>query len=255
MAQITAAEAHQIIQQEQRALNRAVLPPTLERIRLMMQNDTFRICNVGPWEYRCERASLHVFIPGYDPKFDTAKRGYAASEPLPCIFREAKLIGGGGDTPLEYGWIEDDGHMVALDLIGVGFGMPSRNSLVQYGVFVPAGKEPTTEEVTAAKATLNSYVDRLIAEARDAYDKGPEERKAVISDRHLWAAGQRGIDEKWVHHQHTQESVRCEMCGAYNPAGIAKCKCGSIIDFELFQKLQAQQEAMLDKLTRPTKKA
>jgi hypothetical protein len=41
------------------------------------------------------------------------------------------------------------------------------------------------------------------------------------------------------------------MCGKFNPAGIAKCACGQILDFELFQKLQKQQEDMLERATKP----
>ena len=259
MARITADEAAQIIRQEQRQMNAAVLPPTLARIRTMQKEETFSICNVGPWPYRLERAALHIVIPGYDPKMDPDKRGYAASDPLPCIFREAKLTGGGGEGPLEYSWIDDDGRQVALDMIGVGFGLAPQNALIQYGVFVPAGKEPTKQEIAAAHKELIGYQDRLIAEARQAFDKSREElgrlMEADRDGRHLWAARQRGVDEAWVHHQHTQESVRCDMCGKYNPSGIAKCQCGQILDFDLFAKLQQKQADMMEELaTAPKKK-
>ena len=250
MARISAQEAHRIIADEQRQLNNGrTLPPTLERIRLLMRDETFSICNVGPWSYRPERAALSIFIPGYDPAKDAEKLGYAKSEPMPTGRREAKIL-----DEKEFTWFEDDGRMVARDLIGVGFGLHPMNSLVQYGVFVPEGKDPTKEEIQTARLALAKYYDRLIEEARDAYDKGPEERKAVICDRHLLAARVRGLDEKWVHHQHTQESVQCKMCGSFNPAGIAKCKCGAIIDVDLFRRLQAEQDRMLEELTKPTKK-
>lgn len=257
MARISAAEAAQIIREEQRQLNTAVLPPTLNRIRELQKAETFCICNVGPWEYRLERAALHIHVPAYDPAADTQKKGYTASEPLPCIFREAKLTGGGGETPLEYGWIEDDGRQVALDMIGVGFGLAPQNALVQYGVFVPAGPAPTKEEVAEAQRQLGKYADRLIAEAREASDRGTNELAALLGTsgqaRHLWAARFRSIEEKWVHHQHTQESVRCDMCGRFNPAGIAKCQCGQILDFDLYKKLQIQQEQMLQEVGRGKK--
>jgi hypothetical protein len=244
---ITAQEAQALLTQEQRKLNQGrVLPPVLDRIRVLMRDETFPICNVGPWEYRAERGCLSVFIPAYDPAKDPAKLGYARSEPLAVIRREAKII-----NEDEFGFIEDDGHMVAQDLIGIGWGMHPQNSLVPFGVFVPAGKEPTPAEIAAAKDQLSLYYDRLIEEARDAYDKGPEARKNTITDRHLTAARIKGIDEAWTRHQHTEASVRCQMCGKFNPAGIAKCACGQILDFELFQKLQKQQEDMLERATKP----
>ena len=163
------------------------------------------------------------------------------------VVRNAKIV-----NEDEFGYFEDDGRQVALDLIGVGFGLPGRNALIQYGVFVPAGKEPTKEEIAEAKRQLGECIDRLIVEAREAYDKGPAERSAVISDRHLWAARQRGVNEAWVHHQHTQESSQCEMCGKFNPSGIAKCQCGNIIDIELYKRLMARQKEQIDELEMET---
>ena len=250
MPRLSAAEAAAIIQEDQRNLTRAVYPKTISRLRRLMQEETLCICNVGPWAYHIDRGSITVDIPAYDPK--KHENGYAKSEPMPELRRETKLTGGGGDQPLEYDFVEDDGRQVAWDLIGVGFGLHPHNSLVQYGVFVPEGKIPTKAELDEARRNLSESYDRLIEEARDAYDKGPETRKAVISDRHLLAARAKGMHEAWVHHQHTQQSVQCAMCGKFNPEGIAKCACGQIIDVDLYRRLQAQQEEMvLDAATRP----
>jgi hypothetical protein len=129
---------------------------------------------------------------------------------------------------------------------------------LQYGVFVPAGKEPTKAEIAAAQKQLINYQDRLIAEARQAFDKSREElgrlMEADRDGRHLWAARQRGVDEAWVHHQHTQESVRCDMCGKYNPSGIAKCQCGRILDFDLYAKIEREQADMMELAKEPTKR-
>ena len=247
MPTVTAAEAAQMLAAEQRAMNASrTLPPTLARIRLLMKEESFPICNVGPWSYRPERASLTVFIPAYDKQADPQHKGYAESAPMPVIFRQAKIV-----DENEFGWIEDDGRAVAQDLCGVGFGMHPNNSLFQYGVFIPAGSEPTAEEVAEARRKLDLCYDRLIEDARDAYDKGPAERKAVISDRHLLAARVRGLNEPWVHHQHSERSVQCEMCGKFNPAGVAKCACGTILDFDLYQRIQARQDRLLEEATRP----
>lgn len=243
MAIVTAEEAGRMAYTEQRQMNAGrMLPPTLSRISRLMKDETFPICNVGPWPYRCERACLTVQIPAYDPAQDAQKLGYAASEPQPVIRREAKII-----SEDEFTFVEDDGRLVAQDLIGVGPFMHPMNSLLRYGVFIPAGPTPTRDELAAARAKLSEYTDFLIQEARDAYDKGPDERKAVISDRHLWAGRERGLDEPWLHHQHAQSAILCTSCGRRNPAGIAKCQCGSILDFELYLKNEEQQREMLNR--------
>lgn len=243
MARVSAEEAAQVIQQEQRALNRPYLPPTLARIQELQKSETFPICNVGPWPHLIERGSLMLVIPAYDAEKDKEKRGYACSVPFPEVFRMSKLIGGGGNEgPLEYSWIDDDGHQVARDLIGVGFGLPKNNSLVQYGVFVPEGRTPTKEEIAAANRELDLYTGVLIEEARQAYDKGRDEWGKVKTDRHLWAARRKGVHEAWVTEAHTQQSVLCKACGKFNPPGIAMCQCGTILNAELWIDIQAQQE-------------
>jgi hypothetical protein len=113
-------------------------------------------------------------------------------------------------------------------------------------VFVPADKTPTKDEIALAKQKLGAYYDRLIAEARDAYDKGPDERKSVINERHLLAARVRGIDERWVHHNHSEEAVRCVNCGKFNPSGIAQCPCGEVLDEALYVENQTRR-ARLDR--------
>ena len=248
---VTAEEAAQIIAQDQRKLNARRLPPTLLMISKLMADQSIFACNVGPWGHICDRPSLHLAIPPYDPKQDPEKKGYAKSEPFPAIHRFAKII-----SEDEMGWCEDDGRSVLKDLIGIGYGLPANQSLTRYGVFIPEGKEPTPAELAAARANLDRYLDDLIAEARDAYDAGPEARKAVITpdSRHIQAARIKGINEPWVQHQHTQTSKQCEMCGKFNPAGVARCACGTILDFELFQRIQKKQEEMLEQATRPAKK-
>lgn len=252
---VTAAEAAQEVSAFNRQMNGADrrLPPTLGRILQLQKDEVFSICNVGPWDYRIERGSLMVYIPAYDAVKDSAGLGYSASDPMPEVRREAKIV-----DEFEYSYFEDDGRMVARDLIGEGFGLPKKNSLAQFGVFVPNGRKPSKEELAAARLRLSECIDRLIAEARDAYDQGPQQRADVICDRHIWAARQRGIDEAWVHHQHTQQSVRCEMCGQYNPSGIAKCRCGNIVDPKLYREIMAKQKAIeeeieLEAATKPRK--
>jgi hypothetical protein len=252
--QVTAEEAGRMLREQQRQLNNGrMLPPTLARISQLMKAEAFPICNVGPWMHHIERASFHLVIPAYDPKKDTDGLGYAASPLIDLIRREAKII-----DEIEFGYFEDDGHWFANDCIGIGTSIHPMNRLDQYGVFVPAGKLPTAAEIAEAKRKLMLYRDRLITEARDAYDLGPAERAAVIGERHLWAGREAGINESWVHHQHAQEAKQCKSCGKFNPDGIAKCPCGNIINFELHFAIEDEQRRRLaeweEQQTRPDKK-
>ena len=249
MARISAAEAEQIVRADldhQRRMGQANLPRTPQLLNDLMHKGVFPICNVGPWAYPIERGCIRMFIPAYDPKSDTKGIGCAMSDSLPAVRTEAYITGGGGDQPLTWGNYFDDGRIVAMDLIGIGAGLKKENSLVQYGVFVPAGPLPTKEEIAGAVEQLELYADYLVQESREAFDKGRETWNQTRSDRHLWAGRRRGIQEKWVSEDHQEQSVRCDMCGKFNPAGIAKCQCGRIIDFELYAKIEREQGEMME---------
>ena len=209
------------------------------------------MCNVGPWSYQIERPSVSLAVPAYDAEKDQKKLGYAKSAPFPRIHRFAKIV-----NEDEMGWCEDDGLWVLRDCIGMGFGSPHSQSIARFGVFVAEHGEATREELAAASAMFDEYLDMLIAEARDAWEAGPKERATVITrfSRHIDAGRIKGIDEPWMTHQISQTSVRCEMCGQRNPAGVAKCQCGTILDFDLYKKIQARQDEMIEKLTAPHKK-
>jgi hypothetical protein len=248
---ITAAEAQGIINADISKLNNSrSLPVTPRAIRQLLAENLVYICNVGPWAFRPEMGCLIRCIPAYDAKLDPEHKGYVIAEPLPIVHRYAKIL-----NEDEFIYAEDDGHDVAENLIGVGFMLHPMNSLVPYGVFVPRDGEPTPAELAAARKALDDTYNRLIADARDAFDQGPEQRKAVIDERHLLAARVKGIDEKWVHH-HAEESVRCTSCGQFNPAGVAKCRCGMIIDFDLHFKNEDEQRRRLaeyeERQTRPS---
>lgn len=247
---ISAEEASQIIQKEQRKLNDRHIPKTPSQISNLMKENMLSVCNVGPWPHICDRPGLYVQIPAYDAAKDPKGLGYAASEPLPSIHRFAKIV-----DEYEMTWCEDNMRDSLMDLIGVGPGLPRQQALIQYGVFVPEKSLPNAREVGEANRNLNIHIDRLIEEARDAYDKGPEERKSVIDpNRHLLVARMRGINEPWVHHKHTEQSVRCRNCGQWNPEGVAICKCGIIIDFKLHAEIMEEQERKKAELANRTKK-
>lgn len=251
MPRITAMEAEQIVKADlegQRRRNQANLPSTPQLMNDLTGKGVIRICNVGPWPYHIERGAKYLDIPAYDKANDPQNLGCAMSVPQPMVCQEAKIVGGGGEVPLEYSYIFDDGKFVAKELIGIGHGLPAHNSLVQYGVFVSEGPLPTKEEIAAAREQLNLYAERLIQEARQAFDQGRESWNQTRSDRHLWAGRLKGVQEKWVSENHQEESVKCDMCGKFNPAGIAKCACGNIVDFELFAKISKRQSDMLERV-------
>jgi hypothetical protein len=261
---VTAEEAQQIVSNDMRRINGGErrLPTILPRLRRMMKEDVLFIANVGPWGRMLETGSLKGFIvPSYDPLKDKEGLGYARSADIPAVYRQAKI-----SNDDEYGYIEDDGFQVAWEALGIGHSLPPGNAIVKMGFFVPALTDPrypgraTPDEVAKAQEALSRHIDELIAEARDAYDKGPEERKAVISaDRHLLAARLRGIDEPWVHHQHSQQNLRCPMCQNFNPANAIICKCGEVLDEDAYRERMArrkriEQEIELEAATAPPKK-
>ena len=248
MARVTAEQVGEILRREASMS----LPPTLSRIKLLQQEEYNLICNVGPWRHAIERTVWQDIIPGYDPSNDPEKKGYSCGRPIPCIFRHTKIV-----EANEAMWLDDDGYTMALDMIGVGTNLHPRNCLLQYGVFVPKGKEPTRKEIAEANARLMTYADNLISEADASMDLPAKERQQIINDpegRHMWAAKVRNANRPWVRESQASDAVKCRKCGKWNDQDVAQCSCGMILDFELMQQIQAEQDAMLERLTKPKAK-
>src|ERR1700743_821920 len=110
MPVVSADEVQNILRTDERYGKpgaRAYLPPTLAVIRAMQQENPVFVCNVGPWDYRIERPSVYLYVPGYDAAKDPKKLGYVKSDPFPRIHRFAKIV-----SEDEMGWCEDDGIAV-----------------------------------------------------------------------------------------------------------------------------------------------
>src|SRR5580692_3998956 len=143
---IDAERASQMVNRFVRGMNAARSIPKLPaRIQEIADKETVHIFNVGPWPHSVSMGSLGMFhIPACEPG-----QKFAAMKPLPGIIAEP--------VPIDEKHMElhqEEGRYVADQIIGVGMMRSPSESLVPYGVFVAAGKEPTAQELSEANKKL-----------------------------------------------------------------------------------------------------
>lgn len=101
--------------------------------------------------------------------------------------------------------------------------------LLDHGVFVCAGAQPTEEELTVATARRDAYYHRLVADGDTMWARGHSFRE--ISDLHRRAAIALGIEREWAYVP--ARMTECPACGEMVKPAVAVCKhCSAILDAE-----------------------
>ena len=98
-----------------------------------------------------------------------------------------------------------------------------------HGVFVAAGDAPTPQELSEARARLDTFHKRLV----DAADLEWERTKnpMFITDLERRAARLLGLEKPWLYD--AKPLADCPVCAEKIKHGVAVCKsCGAILDRE-----------------------
>jgi hypothetical protein len=188
------------------ALNRR---PATTYVETISPTETHKICSVYPRPFTF---SVHgyVTLPACDDKTPKENLGevdgirYSFVEVLPGLTRKDESVDT-GDQFIEKYYVERNipARAVALDTLGYSLDRSyaasetrASQSMVARGVFVPAGKNPTKEELLAAK-------DALMAGAAAAFDAAQMEwaqyRKTTnIDENARVAAHLLGESPEWL---------------------------------------------------------
>lgn len=138
---------------------------------------------------------------------------------------------------------EVDGGDFARDLIGIGPHQDYKNSLARQGCFVSSTRIPAPEEVAKARAELDKLYSDWIGDADRCYslnngmiviDGMP---KSAISERHMEAAKQLGVQRPWRNSSRRQ--MECDQCGEANLVTASRCKnrdCKKVFNLEADRK-------------------
>lgn len=126
--------------------------------------------------------------------------------------------------------------------------------LRENGCFIPAGAEPTQDELNQAKATRRAYLQSLVQQGDNQYARDPKSISEIPGEwknaaLELGAAKGRG----WVFAA-PEETFDCPVCAETLKAGVALCKsCGAILDAEKAAKYGLVGEAEKVKRGKPAK--
>lgn len=271
MAKITAREAESRIadyMKDKTGKNRRV-PPINPSIQKMIRENTVHVFNVGPWGFRESMGSFgFYFIPACEvgapmdwertPRMEAApgvfvpdnwtpseyvvtdpRTEYAAMKPLPGLMTEPM------PTDIDQcTWnMQDEGRYFANELLGVGIGHSQQNAKTHQGVFIAAGKEPTKDELAAARQLLERYMAARVLEADQAWARGPQSAEAVIRPQihHVCAEWMNLRDRAWLRGTDPQAQASCDACGSNVSSSAMVCKeCGFILNPEKHAKMVAE---------------
>lgn len=224
---VTAQDATREAMNHQRTMNGSrYVPPMLGMVQELVAKNKVYIFNVGPWPQQRLMGSLGTFNIQACPK----DREYSDPVVIDAIVTELYPINEG-----EFKRTMEDGHDIAMQILGVGPHLSPRNSFVPYGVFLSDTKIPSKEKIAEAKGNLNEKFLELVTEADLAYASGPKAAEETIRpETHFVAAralGKTAIDCPWLKNaQVPAERKECFGCGTPYKVGILKCACGAVLD-------------------------
>jgi len=98
-----------------------------------------------------------------------------------------------------------------------------------HGVFVAAGTEPTSEELSEAHKKLEAFQRRLVESADLEWERS--HNMMFITDLERRAARELGLEKPWLYDP--KPMADCPACGEKIRPGVAVCRtCGAILDRE-----------------------
>ena len=200
-------------------------------LRELIPRKNHKICSVFPGEIifhnhngmyvlpGCKDGERYSYVevqPGYD-RFDLGEDRHLVE-----LVNTAKLI--------------------AQDFIGLVAG---RTDYLERGIFVPAGDEPTDEELAKAEAHLRKWLEVKINEAERVF---AETGKLGWIDSNAKAAARRmGAKYKWAEDFNAKEMIDCPACARPMPKGakihsMGEGGCGQRIIYDFANNPQWADE-------------
>lgn len=234
---ISDREAQKLIQAHQSKMNKRRVPKVPEQIKQIGIDNQVWIYNVSPFRLDRDLGSSGIFV------IPACEKGqeYARAKAIDGSWSEV-YVGMNPDS-MDRFYEDKGGRYVAQQIIGRGHSMPPDLALDLQGVFIgsevgPKAK-PTKDELIAAKASLRSFYERKVNEARVWFNEGGNSPKYINNINRL-AARELGLeDEVWLQERAAKGKQTCELCGHKSDVGVIKCpNCKEyIFDMERYEKL------------------
>ncbi len=249
---VSGEQAERAVATEQRKMNNGrTLPKIPKAIQELSEATKVWIYNVGPFGFKQELGSAGTwFVPKCEPG-----DSYAVMRPVPGVFGEYIIKDEKNfeyrheDGASEHGG-SSGGRYIAEQILGVGMHLPPSEALTKWGCFIGSevgpNAAPTESELTGAQVALDKTANELVREGDLAYQKGPDEAKAVITDKHHWAASYLNLNGKehlWMR-TNPSASMRPQVCpvdGTAVDAGVILCPtCRYIFDEKKYAEIKSR---------------
>lgn len=228
-------EAEAALVQRNQSINRRRPSFVIDSVKELAENNPVFIFNVGPWKHIIRRGPFC-----YDVRPCPAGAEYGEPIRIPGVVFEDYP-----DSETTMKQLQYDGYQTALDLIGVGIGIPPEQSLQRYGVLVSKTDPPSADELQAANRLLDLECNSLIAEMNIAASQGAAVAAKVFqADYHKKAAERlkkTPAECSWLQGTSTiaSDRIACPFCGASMEAKYPKCpNCKEVVNQVAYKAAQ-----------------
>lgn len=222
--------------------NRRQSAPKLASQEKWAKENSVFIFNVGPWPQYIRRGSFCYDVAPCAADEKVSKpvsiRGIV-TEDYPENERAMKL--------LQY-----DGKTFALDLIGIGIGIPHHEKLSRFGVFVSETNPPSEEEIRIANEMLDRECNGMVNDMNVAYAEGPKVARETYQAKYHNAAatrlGKTKAECPWMGTDLAKISdhMACPFCGESMGAKLPKCpNCKEIVNQAAYKVAQSLARASM----------
>ncbi len=190
---------------------------------------SIKICSIAPEEFKIKRSYNWngIVLPA-------CKKGESYSSVLIVDHTDMRVVA--VDHWAEHS--EKTPINIAAEVIVKDFF--ATEELRDKGAFIPAGDEPTKEELAQARATRRAWLEKCVIDGDTEYSKS----KRIDNIPGAWkrCAAELGVVREWAFTA-PKATFECPACGEILREGVAICKsCGAILDREKAEKYGLLEE-------------
>lgn len=183
------------------------------------ETKSIKICSIAPEEFKIKRSYNWngIVLPG-------CKKGQPYSSLVISDHTDLRVVA------IDH-WAEHSEktpiNIPAQQIVTDFF---ATENLLAKGAFVPAGDEPTAEEIATAHATRRSYLEKCVRDGDSEFSRA--HRVDDIPGEWKRACQELRVTRDWAFAA-PEPTFECPVCGEHLKMGVALCRsCGAILDKE-----------------------
>jgi hypothetical protein len=220
--------------------NKLNIPPDLA-LNKQFKIARVRIFNVGPFAHTIPLGSPGIFYIPACPEDKPYVESLTHLHELEEEFYPAR------DKREPMKRLQDEGRRIALEILGEGRNQQKSHSRRKVGVFVAVGEEPTTAEISAAKAELTRYCAVQVGVMDQLWDRDRKLAYDVFRPETFGACakvlGLTGKDKAWLAQGTASNNIQCPACMTSVSPDAAFCfNCKEVVNVDAYMQVKKRRD-------------